>query len=181
MKITFQVDCLDGYMRRLAELARKSDKVALEALYKGAGIVADAVREEIEAIPEHKPGVRGGIREYEREALLSGLGISPANVFDDDFLNAKIGFDGYSDRKRSGRRKYKVIGEDSDGKVVRYVAKVYSGDVPIPVIARSVVSGAPFSQKYPFVRTAVRRVREEAYEAMKNVFESEIKRIMSKQ
>lgn len=152
---TFRVKGLDDFVKQLTELEQNADKVINEAVYKGAGVLADAVREEIENLPEHENGTPGGVKEYERQAMLEGMGIAPVQADGDGLLNAKVGFDGY----------YAM----SDG-----------SKKPIPMIARSINSGTSFSQKQPFVRKAVRGKRTEVEKAMQEVFENEVNKIMNK-
>ncbi len=132
-------------MRILDTLKGDTSPIMKAAIYKGAALAADEIRKEIEKLPVHKSGSPGGVTNFERDALLAGLGISPMQ-FDDDFLNAKIGFDGYYDDG-------KHPGKNGKGK-------------PIVVVARSVESGTSFSQKQPFMRRATRRIKGKVIETM---------------
>lgn len=188
MSTTFVVDGLDEYIKQLAEVGERVDDIAKAAIYEGAGQMAKAVRQEIEELPEHRAGEAGGIKEYERKALLKGLGISPIKVMNvnpdkasnygikDDFLNAKVGFDGYSDQKLSGRlvRRWDLDDKSKD----IYVRG--EGYIPIPVIARSIAKGTSFSQKYPFVRDAVVKNEDIIVGVMRYRFIKSTEKIMKK-
>lgn len=158
MRVSVDVNAFNQALREFAaelgKLERTTSEIERRMVYAAANIVADAVREEIENLPYRSRDGEPGVKGFERAALLAGLGISPMQVFSDDFLNASIGFDG--------------VYEVSD--------TFYK---PIPLIARSINSGTSFSPKIPFVRNAVRRVRKQTYQAMQKVFEEEVNRIMS--
>ena len=45
---------IDAYIGQLKKLQNKSDEVIGRAVYDGAAVVADAIRKEIDAIPDRK-------------------------------------------------------------------------------------------------------------------------------
>lgn len=83
------------------------------------------------------------------------MGIAPIQE-DSDFVNAKVGWDGY------GRDK----------------TKKYPKGVPNQVIARSVNSGTSFRKKNPFVNRAVTKNKKTAVKAMADTIENEITKEM---
>lgn len=146
---------MDDFLRQLAKLEQDTDKIINEAVYTGAGVLADAVREEIENLPKHEKGSPGGVKEYERKAMLEGMGIAHIRIDDDGLLNTRVGFDGYHEMPDGSKK-------------------------PIPMIARAINSGTSFSPKQPFVREAVRGKRTEVEDAVQKVFENEVNKIMKK-
>lgn len=142
-------------MAGFKKLARKAGalqklKAALmkAGVYAGAGLGADKVRARIKTIPEHKRGVPGGIRDYEREAMLDGLGITSIREAKGEYY-ASVGFGGYDDEMR-----------------------------PIPKIANSVMSGTSFSNKYPIIRIVRITKKDEITAAMRREMEQRIKEIL---
>lgn len=117
------------------------------AVHKGAKIVTDEVRAEIEALPTYG---RNGfdpegrrISSVQKAGLLDGLGISKFQN-DDGVVNVKVGFDGYN-RTRTEK---------------------YPNGQPNAMIARSIVSGTSFRAKNDFIGRAVRKTKASAEKAM---------------
>lgn len=100
---------------------------------------------------EIKAGLKNSIGQSEHSTgdLIESLGVAPIDVDNRGNTNTKVGFDGY-DRK----------------------------GVPNQLKARAMESGTSTQKKKPFVRPAVNRSKGRAQEAMKKVFEEEIKKIM---
>lgn len=129
------------------------------AVYKGAKIIADAVRAEIESLPTYG---RGGwdpegrkISSSQKTGLLDGLGISRFQNTD-GFINVKLGFDGYN----------------------KTVTKNYPQGQPNAMIARSLVSGTSFRAKNDFIGRAVRRTKASAEKTMANALDDYYKNKM---
>lgn len=157
-------DGLEEYELALSRLAAGADTIAGQAIYAGAGIVADAIRQSIQALPA-EPDIAGAISYAQKTAppitasakqgLLDGLGVSPMQE-DKGYINVKIGFDGYNDLK----------------------TKKYPKGQPNVMIARTLESGSSIAEKRPFVRPAVNRVRKQAEAKMAEVLDEGIKRSM---
>lgn len=146
-------------LNRLSALSR--DKVIGAAVYDGAKIVADTIRQEIESLPtdEHwgTPDYpKAGPSQAEKDGLLESLGVTTIRD-DNGFVNVKAGFDGYQ-------------GEPT--------AKYPKGK-PNQMIARSINAGTSFMAKVPFMDRALRKCRKPAEAAMKNRVEKEIDKIMN--
>ena len=144
MRYTFEFN--DTMTQLFDELEGGANGVATAALYKGAGIVADAVSAAVKGIqtepyrrvkegdPKRKPSP-------EEKALL-GNGI---------FGIAKF--------RKGGAEVTTSIGMANSG----YGSLGHSGkSVAIPVIARSIDSGTSFMQKQPFLRNAFNKAGKEA-------------------
>lgn len=84
-KIRF--DGLAEYERKLSQLQRGADEIAGRAIYAGAEIVSDAIKQGIQGLPS-KTGTT-------KQGLLDGFGIAPLKD-DSGYLNVKTGFDGYN-------------------------------------------------------------------------------------
>lgn len=137
-----------------------------EALYEGAGILADAVREEIGKIPVNDQPWKGEsgrttristLTSAQKEGLLNGLGVAKHRE-EDGSVNTRIGFSGYNS----------------------HATKAHPNGEPNALVARAVESGTSFRAKTPIVRPAVRRVRQAAIDAMAKKFEEKQKGRMQK-
>lgn len=160
MMAVIRIDGLENWSRNLERLGNRADEVCAKAIAEGAGIIADAVREELEAIPidEHygtPDNPVNGLRRVQKEGLLDSLGIAPLER-DGNFMNVKIGFDGYNNEH----------------------TRRYPNGKPNVMIARSLESGTSFSKKIRFFTRAVSRSKEQAQRKMDDVMQEEIRRIM---
>ena len=79
---------LAEYERMLSSLEKGTTEIAGKAVYAGADIVADGIKQNIKGLPQ-KTGVT-------KRGLERGFGIAPLRV-DDGFINVKLGFDGYNE------------------------------------------------------------------------------------
>ena len=133
---------LEEYENKLLELQTISKTCIGEAIYEGAGVVADAVKANIEALPIDNRRVKDGkmltgINEIQKQGLREGFGIAKMQN-EGGYVHVKLGFDGYN-------------GIHSNS---------YPNGQPNSVIARSVNSGSSFRQRIPFVDSAVNANRE---------------------
>jgi len=148
------------YTAKLNRLEQRAEPVMRRAVFEGAKIVTDAIRAAISALtayPDDAWAVTGtlkGPREWEKRAMLEGLGISKMEN-KDGVINAKIGFNGYCEH---------------NGK-----------QVPIPMIARSVESGTStrFMEGRGAIRKAVNSAKGAAEDAMRRTLDEEIGNIMN--
>lgn len=151
---------LENWTTNLEELGDDIDKLCGQSIGVGAGIIADAVREELEAIPidEHygtPSNPVNGLTRLQKQGLLDSFGISPMDK-DGSYLNVKLGFDGYNNEHTA----------------------LYPNGKPNTMIARSLESGTSFSKKIRFFTRAVSRSKEQAQRKMDDVMQEEIRRIM---
>ncbi len=159
-----QIKGLDEYLSAISELGNKTEKLTSEAIYNGANIMADEVRNKIEGLSTvnenynraaYRKGYRGKLSEEQKKGLLDSLGIakleqSPA------YKNVRIGFDGYNNVK----------------------TKKYSNGQPNQLIARVVESGTSYTKKQPFFRPAVNAKKKTVEDKMAETFEKGIDKIM---
>ena len=157
-KITFPG--LNDYELMISKLSKGVDDIAGKAIYAGAGIVADAIKENIKALPivrgygTEKDPLPGGVTAPQKAGLINGLGISPMQN-DAGFLNVKIGFDGYNATK----------------------TEKYPQGQPNQLVARGVESGTSWKQKKPFIRPAINASKSRAEAEMARILDQEIEKI----
>ena len=135
MPFSIQWEGADELLRKMDKLPEKAAKVAAEALYEGAGVMADAVSQAVHGIAtedfRYATGGRKRLPSPEEKAILEGAKHGVAKFRNDGTkIQTSIGFDnsGYADL--NGKRK------------------------PIPLIANSINHGTSFMQKQPFLRKA---------------------------
>lgn len=147
---------LDEYIDLLKGFEKEKTQTIIEcSIYKGASIVANEIRSEIDKLPvNNNPHL--GITKEEKKDLKNGFGIAPMQKKNGDF-NVKIGFDGYGHKTNS---------------------KKYPNGVPIPLTARSIISGTSFRTKNDFVRRATNRVKKKAVEKMDEIINEGFKKEM---
>ena len=157
-KITFPG--LKDYELMLSRLEGATDDMIGRAVYAGAGIVADAVKQGIQSLPvvtgygtDTNP-LPGGVTAAQKAGLLDGFGISKLQD-DGGYLNVKLGFDGYN----------------------RTRTEMYPQGQPNQLVARGVESGTSWKQKKSFIRPATTRSRKAAEAEMKRVLDEEIEKI----
>ncbi len=159
--ISVGVEALD---KLLDKISRAGGAIAKMSVYDGAGVVADAIREEIMALPTEKPRLlKEGERmhvivEDDKQDMADGLGISTIETKAGK-TRAVIGFAGYT----------------------RHRTKKYKNGVPIQMIARSIESGSSVREKDPFIRRAVERSKDEAKQAMIRRAEKQIEETIGKE
>lgn len=136
---------IDQYINQLTNLEFTAHDAIGRAIYKGADIVADAVRANIQKLP------KSACTDAQRKGLLNGLGIASMRQ-DDGTYNVKIGFDGYNEHKTT---KYPRGHANS-------------------MIARSIESGTSFSHKHPFIAPAVNATKSQAEKAMADEINKQI-------
>lgn len=144
----------------LSRLEESTDEMIGKAVYAGAGIVADAIKANIKALPvvrgygtDANP-LPGGVTASQKAGLINGMGISKMQD-DAGYLNVKIGFDGYNATK----------------------TEKYPQGQPNQLVARGVESGTSWKKKKPFIRPAVNSSRNRAEAEMARILDEEIKKV----
>lgn len=156
------IKSLSTQIQQLEKLQANVPDILQNVLYEGAGVVADAMREAMDAIPvdeDTQMGFSGkpvnGLQPLQKQGLIDSFGISPMRQ-EKDGHNVLIGFDGYNEVR----------------------TRKYPNGQPNQLIARSLEVGTSFRRAYPFVRKTVRKARKPAEERMKEVLQQEIDKIM---
>lgn len=155
----FDFKGLDLYISELQKLEKNTSPAIGKAIYKGAGYVADQIRNAIQTLPTDDrifvKGMRRGIHPDQKEGLLEGLGITKREN-KNGFINVKVGFDWYNDVK----------------------TKQWPFGQPNVLVARAVESGTSFLPKTPVISRAVRDSRAKCEEIMKLTIDEEIQNII---
>lgn len=156
---------LAEYELRLSKLSKNMKSViAGRAIYGGADIVANKIRENISSLPAitdkqniaaYRSGEKSKLTAKQKEGLLNSLGISKMQE-DSGYLNVKVGFDGYNSVK----------------------TKKYPKGQPNQLIARVVESGSIYMDRIPFVRPAINQTKKLAEAEMARIMDNEIEKIM---
>lgn len=154
---------LDDYISALAHFRNSiKDDVIGAAIYAGAGVVADAVRNSIEALPvvdgwgTPSHPLPGGVTAEQKAGLLQGLDIAHERN-DGGFRNVRLGFGGYNATK----------------------TKKFPQGQPNMLVARACESGTSWKRKKPFVRPAVNRARSGAEDKMRQVVDDACRKAMN--
>lgn len=164
----------NNYLAQLEKLTSETDGVCKHAVYEGAKVVADAIKESIDALPVQAPPATQpyfylsqdakeageklhGLSEAQKKGLQEGFGITNMQ-YENGAWNVKIGFEGYNDVK----------------------TKTYQNGQPNALIARSVESGTSIREKTPFIAPAVKICRKNAQKAMEVTIQEQIEAIMKK-
>lgn len=139
----------EAIAQKLEELSRAGEAIGKMATYEGAKVIADGIRQSINALPVDKPKwLKAGERysvivQQDKEDLANSLGIDEIKR-DEDGVRTVIGFAGYG----------------------RHKTKKYRKGLPMAMIARSIESGSSVRQANPFVRPVVKGKRRVAIKAM---------------
>ena len=158
----FQVGSgIDQYIGQLENLAFKSEEMVGQAIYEGASIVADAIRQNLNTIPvddgyANEGEKLNGIKTIQKTGLINGFGIAKMKN-ENGYYHVKAGFHGYNGLK----------------------TKRFPSGQPNVMIARTVEAGNSFTKKMPFVAPAVRATKDEAERKMAEVIDDEIEKIMT--
>lgn len=83
--VIFMRKPLDDFVEHLDKIAGMTDDIARQALYVGAKIYADAMKDEL----------TGVIKDKRRDALIDAFGITPHRQDRNFDYTAHLGFDGY--------------------------------------------------------------------------------------
>lgn len=138
-KLTFKG--IEKFVQQLESISENSEGDIKQALYKGAGIVADEIRRSLTALSTSEDG--HGLTPEEKRGILSGFGLSKMENRN-GFINTKAGFNGLSGR----------------------LTKRHPNGVPNATIMRQIESGTSRIRKQPVIRQATTRAKEKAESAM---------------
>lgn len=160
-KISFKNS--EKFFSQLQELERTfaKDETLEKAVHAGAAIVADQIRDNLEALPEEpfkhlQPGeIFHGLPKGQKKDLVDSFGLTPIDRDRTGFVHTKAGFDGYGS----------------------YPTETYPEGVPNQLVAAAAESGSSVRAKTPFLRPAVKATHKKAIEAMENVVDEQTKDI----
>ena len=155
---------LSVYVDKIAALNKDAIEIVKGATAKGAEIVADACKTELNGLPVTSEGKsiqawkhqeKTFLTQRQKQGLVESMGLAPIRN-DAGFINTKLGFDGYND----------------------IVTKKWPKGQPNAMIARSVDSGSSAFNKNPFMRRVEKATKEKAIKAMEKHFDAETNKIM---
>ena len=163
MPYVMKVDGMAEISETLTKLEERAPAVAAQALYEGAGYMADEVRKQatkITTAPFKWASRRRGetrLPSPEEKEIV--------------------------EKASAGIARFKKNGPDVDTSVgfrnAGY-AQLAGKTVPIPKIVNAINSGTSFMNKQPFVRKAANNGGKKAMEAMKKVIETEFEALTKK-
>ena len=181
MPFTLEWSGADELLRKMDKLPDKAAKIAAEALYEGADVMADAVSQAVQGIAteafHYAKGGETRLPSPEEKAIVAG---QPRGVskFENNgtVISTKIGIssDGYAKitwkHAKSGvRTKYKIgyagkatQSRSQEGKSSGISAK------PAAVIINSIEHGTSFMKKQPFMRKAIKQTTGAAMAAIES-------------
>lgn len=142
------VQGLDEYAARVSKLYKDTESIVKQAVYEGAGVVADSIKSGLRQLPvDNGQGTETrklhGITNRQKADLIDAFGLAPIEN-KEDYIQTKAGFSGYGKTK----------------------SKKYPNGLPNALLMRSVESGTSFREKTPVIRKAVNKSRKAAVEAM---------------
>lgn len=155
MPYEMKVDGLTEISNKLEALAESAPAVAAKALYEGAGVMANEIRNKAEAI-QTEPfwyAQNGSTR-------------LPSPEEKEILLNAAAGIAKF---RKDGTEVDTSVGFQNSG-----YAQLKGKTVPVPVIANSINSGTSFMQKQPFIRKASSSGGKKALAIMEAVIEKNL-------
>ena len=162
MPYELKVEGVEEISGMLTKMESKAAMVAAQALYEGAGIVADSITANAKAI-KTKPFKWASTRRGETRL--------PSPEEKDIILNAAIGIAKF---EGGGTEVQTSVGLQNSGYAV-----LKNKTVPVPKIANAINSGTSFMKKQPFVRKAATSGGKKAVAAMEKYVEDAFDAIMN--
>lgn len=135
MPFSLEWEGADELLRKMDKLPEKAAKIAAEALYEGAGVMADAITQSVKSIKTEPFRYAGGGKKRlpspEEKAIVESAKHGIAKFKNDGtVIQTSIGYQNAGYANLNGKSK------------------------PIPLIANSINHGTSFMQKQPFLRKA---------------------------
>ena len=175
MPFTLEWSGADELLRKMDKLPEKAAKIAAEALYEGADVMADAVSRAVQGIAtEEFHYAKGGetrMPSPEEKAIVMNQrrGVSKFSN-NGTVISTKVGVssEGYSKitwnhAKTNVRTKYK---KQADGEYARAWRGGGESAKPAAVIINSIEHGTSFMKKQPFMRKAIQQTKGAAMAAI---------------
>ena len=159
MPMTLKSEGLDEISEMLGKLEAQANSIASQALYLGAGIVADEMNRSINTIQTEKfrwgtSGNRRLASPEEKEIVRqAGAGIATFKNEGGSEVSTSVGFSNAGYAELAGKT------------------------VPVPLIVNSINSGTSFMKKQPFARKAASSGGKKAVSAMKDYVETALDKI----
>lgn len=157
---------LDAFARNLGKLGDEAEKICKMALYDGAAVAANALRNsvnglsrvpDVEGINAARKGVPTILTVSQKNGLRNGLGISPMKM-KGRIISVKVGFDGYNSVK----------------------TKRWPNGQPNVMIAASCEHGSSAMLEQPFIAPTFRANSAQMQRAMVKTATDQISKILDK-
>lgn len=160
MPYTLKVEGMENITEMLAKAENAAPGIAAQALYKGAGVVADEISRGARSVrtTPFKYAAGGRMRDpspEEKEALVSA------------------GAAGIAKFQKTGNSVNTSVGYGRSG-----YANINGKQKPVAVIANAINSGTSFMKKQPFIRKAVSQSKGKATEVITGEVERLVGEIM---
>lgn len=158
MKIKFQANGLDKYLKYVDLLQSKADGFAKRAVYDGAKVYGDAMVSAINALPTKKLAYMSGdsdivgVTNEQKAGLLEGFGFAPMEN-KSGYIHTKAGFARYNSIK----------------------TKRFPKGQPNALVANAVNSGTSRRPKTGFIDKVNRASRNAVISAMSNRYDEDLK------
>lgn len=157
------MDGIEEYANRLSSLFKDTEGIVRKAVFRGAAVVADEIKNGLKSIPTIRNNEIGtesnpisGVTKKQKSDLIEAFGLAPIEN-KGGYIQTKAGVDGY-------------------GSVP---TKKYPNGVPNAMLMRSVESGTSFRRKTPVFRPAVNRAKEKCVAEMKKTIDEELEKIIT--
>ena len=149
MAFSIQIEGMNELLKKVGKLPEVAEKISAEALYEGAGVMADAVSHAVDSIAtepfQYAAGGKKRKASPEEKAILK---------------SAKKGVAKF---RKNGVSIQTSVGMQNSG-----YAELAGKTKPIPLIANSINSGTSFMQKQPFMRRAFSQKKSAATSAIES-------------
>lgn len=155
---TIKLKGFDEYVRKLEHLESYAYEYVGKAIYGGAEMMANSVKNALWHLPVDNRGrvdMRRSISYTQKMGLIESFGIAKLRE-DGSFYNVKLGFDGYNEVK----------------------THTYPNGQPNVMIARALESGTSFMPKNPVISKTVKRKEKDVVDKMENIINKEIEKLM---
>lgn len=149
----------DSVIAEFEKIAEESDRICTAAVYKGAGTMADRLKDSVNSLNTEKRRAHktNELLPYEKEALQKGLSIAKfEHDKSRDFVGTDITFRGYSD----------------------HPTESFPTGMPVRYLARSINAGTSFRSGNRFFGNTVRRNAQRVEKEMAEVIETELQKII---
>ena len=182
MPFSFHCEGIEELISLMDQIPQKGARIASEALYEGAGIVADSVSQAVSGIATEpfKYATNGRTRKPspEEKAIVAGARHGVAKFKNNGMtIQTSIGFQkaGYAaitwnHARTNTRTKYKV----QNGSAHHASRGGGESSKPVAVIANAINSGTSFMDRQPFLNKAFSKSKSAAIAAIEGGIQSRI-------
>lgn len=156
----------EEFAEKILALGMDAEDVAKQALYDGAGVTADALRQAVDELNVEDFHPLPGAKNAEHYGPLTVL-----TADDVEDLKAGIGIAKFENKRGSITTAISFTGYS------RHKSKQFPRGIPLAVIARSIESGSSARAKQPFIRPMVNRIKDIVQSAMVKAAEKRMNEI----